>query len=60
VNYTERLAVFNLLAATMLGLVVLALVVSLVSLFRTKGTGALRWLAPVLATVALLSYLLDE
>ena len=60
VNYLDHLLAFNLLAASMLVLVVIGLVTAVVSLARSRGRSGPPWIAAVVAVVVLAGFLLDE
>jgi len=59
-NYLEHLPMFNVFAATMLGLVGVGLVAAIVPLFRARWRSPSLWLTAALAALVLSSYLLDE
>ena len=56
----QNLALFNALAATMLGLAGVGLAIGVVALIRARGKGVSLWLVSALAVAVIASYLLDD
>ena len=60
VDYLEYLPLFNAMAVTMLGLVLVGLIAAIVALAKARGRGASPWLSATFASLVLATYLLDQ